>query len=1099
MQRTNYKRLERGLSWVVFAISAIVYWITMEKSASVWDCPEFIITYNKLEVGHPPGAPFYMLVYNVFAQLFPGHPDWIATAGNALSGLLSGLTILLLFRTISHLIRRAYILRNASWREEVEVPTDYAWIALGSALVGSLTYAFTDTFWYSAVEAEVYSFSSFFTALVFYLILKWEETRNPIKEDRWLLLIAYLMGLSVGVHLLNLLTIPAMSLVYYFKRSEKPTWKGGIGAVLISFLLIAVVLFGIVPGAPEVAGYFDLFFVNTLGLSYNSGLICYVILLAVVIGLTIAASMRRPVPMTRLKVGFLATCILLGIPFMGSGWVIPAIVIAALIWYLWYYKRVDVHRLAQMTMAMGLFFIGLSTYGVILVRANSDIPMNQNTPEDVFALRYYLSREQYGSTPLIYGQTYASLPEYDAHGHPVTKTKVTYARVNKLSPDDPDHYERQESKSLVYRKDMQMFFPRMYSNMMPHFQQGYEIWGDVTGKTKTVNQAGRPETVTLPTFGENLRYFFDYQLNYMYWRYFMWNFSGRQNDIQGQGELTKGNWITGIPFIDGLFLGPQKDLPSFVTDNAGHNRYFMLPLILGLLGLIAQLLSGRRRNRENFWIILMLFFMTGIAIVLYLNQTPYQVRERDYAYAGSFYAFSIWIGCGVYGLYDLITKGSSRERKGLAIGLTVACLLVPTLVAAQNWDDHDRSGRRLAADSGNNYLNSCDPGGIIYCNGDNDTFPLWYAQEVEGVRRDLKVCNSSYLQADWYIEQMKTQSYDAEPMPITWGLKEYGGDKRGIAYVVPVMKDTLQLRHALDFIASDDPSTRDIPGIVQKVDYLPSTKITLDYDPERLISEGLLYPSDTAYIREPRTLYDFEGKTYLGKEELVSYDMLEANKWERPVYFCITVGESNRMGLTPYFRQTGMAYQVLPFRTKGTSAEIDVERMYTNVMEKFKWAGADVPGTYMDENARRMIETYRSMIFAPLAQGLLAQGDTIRAREVLERSQTAILDEVVPHEASSLPLVDALYGAGMTKEAEAISTTMLERQLRDLDWYFRLSDRDFITAIPEIEREIIVAEELMRLNRAHGSGLEAKYGKQCDYYSKTYLQIYNQLTAVPER
>ena len=1087
------------MSWLVFAISAIVYWVTMEKSASVWDCPEFITTFHKLEVGHPPGAPFYMLAYNAFAELFPAHGDWIAIASNALSGLLSGLTILLLFRTISHLIRRSFILRTASWREEAEIPADYAWIALGSALVGSLTYAFTDTFWYSAVESEVYAFSSFFTALVFYLILKWEETRNPIKEDRWLLLTAYLMGLSVGVHLLNLLAIPAMALVYYFKRTEKATWKGGLVATLLSFVLVAVILFGIIPGVPEVAGYFDLFFVNTLGLSYNSGLICYVLVLALVMGLTVYASMRRPVPMTLLRVGFLSTCILLGIPFMGSGWIVPIIVIAALVWYLWYSKRTDAHRLAHLTMAMGLLFAGISTYGVILVRANSDIPMNQNTPADVFALRYYLSREQYGSTPLIYGQTYASLPEYDAQGRPVTTTKVTYARTNKLSPDDPDHYERQESSSLVYRSDMKMLFPRVYSNMMPHFKQGYEIWGEVKGETKTVNQAGKAETVTLPTFGENLRYFFSYQLNYMYWRYFLWNFSGRQNDIQGQGELTKGNWITGIPFIDGIFLGPQKDLPSFVTDNPGHNRYFMLPLILGLLGLIAQLLSRRERSRQNFWIILSLFFMTGIAIVLYVNQTPYQVRERDYSYAGSFYAFSIWIGCGVFGLYDLITGERSRKKSGLALGLTAICLLVPTLVAWQNWDDHDRSGRRLAADTGNNYLNSCEPNGIIYCNGDNDTFPLWYAQEVEGVRTDLKVCNSSYLQADWYIEQMKKQTYEAAPMPITWGLKEYGGDKRGIAYVVPVMRDTLELRHALDFIGSDDPSTKDIPGIVQKVDYLPSTKVALPYDPADLIQRGVLYPSDTAYIKEPVTLYDFSGKNYLGKEELVSYDMIEANKWKRPIYFCITVGESNRMGLTPYFRQTGMAYQVLPIRTKGTSSEVDVERMYTNVMERFRWAGADHAGTYMDENARRMLETYRSMIFAPLAKGLVARGDSIRAREVLERSKTAILDEVVPHGASSLPLVGAFYDAGMTGDAEEITSLMLDRSLRDLDWYFRLNDRDFITCMPEIEREIIVAEELMRLNRAHGSGLETKYGKDCDYYSKAYLQIYNQLSGATQQ
>ncbi|MDO5035770.1 MAG: DUF2723 domain-containing protein [Porphyromonas sp.] len=1093
----RYKRWERLGGWLIFLFSTIVYLLTMEKSSGLWDNPEFITTFHKLEVGHPPGAPFYMLVYNFFSHFFPQHGDWIAIAANTASGIISGITVMILFRTIAHLIRRGDMLYKSEgsvWEVQRVIPKDRAVLYLGGALVGSFLYAFTDTFWYNAVEAEVYSFSSCFTALVFYLMLKWEEQADEEGVDRWLLLIAYLMGLSVGVHLLNLLAIPAMALIYYFRKYEEQTLKGALLAILISFGIIAILMFGILQGVPQVAGWFDLLFVNTLGLPYNTGLAFYVVVLLLLLGGTIYLAISRPVRVGALQISFLLSVVLIGIPFMGNGWVLPTLIITGLTLYLFKAKSLDLHVLGLSAASMLLFFVGLSTYGVTLIRANSDIPMNQNTPSDVFSLRYYLSREQYGNTPLIYGQTYASLPKYDEYGKAVTKKSTTYKRVAKTTPEEKDRYVKVTSESIQYRDDMKMFFPRVYSAMMPHHKQGYEIWGNVEGRSVTVNDRGEMRTVVLPTFGENLRYFFTYQVNYMYWRYFLWNFSGRQNDLHGQGELTKGNAITGIPFIDALFLGSQDNLPSDITNNKGHNRYFMLPLILGVIGLIGQI-YGSRRNRQNFWVILMLFFMTGLAIVLYLNQPPFQVRERDYAYAGSFYAFAIWIGFAVPVLYDLIARRKEAWRKPIvALIVTLICLPVPVLVLAENYDDHNRHGRRLTIDTGNNYLESCEPGSIIFCNGDNDTFPLWYAQEVEGVRTDVKVANTSYLQADWYIEQMKRPTYDAQPLPITWGMKEYGGDKRSVVYIVPQIKDTIPARVALDFAASDDPALRKLPQVAQLIDYIPGEFFSVKYDTQELIERGILYPSDTALVQNnEQMVFDFSSKSYLGKQELAIMDMLENSKFERPVYYCITVADTEHLKMTDNFRQTGMVYQVLPFNVKGTGTEIDTERMYRNVTERFKWGGADVEGVYFDENSRNMLEAYRSKIFAPLASSLLAEGDTVRAKEILALAETAIRPDVVPHSVTSIPLIGAHYDAGDIAGAEKTSRTIMEKNLEYLRWYFSLNPKLLLSSLRDLESHLIVCSELLRYNKAYDGKLGEVYEEEVDQFSRLHYAIYREL------
>lgn len=1092
MTQSRYKMWERLLGGVVFLIATTTYLFTMEKSASVWDNPEFISTFSQMEVGHPPGAPFYMLFYNFLSHFYPSGGEGIAIAANSISALLSGLTIMLLFLTITHLIRRSYYLRD-TWRSPTTIPLDRALVFLGGGLVGALMYAFTDTFWYSAVEAEVYSFSSFFTALVFYLILKWEEQADDLHSDRWILLIAYLMGLSVGVHLLNLLAIPAMAVIYYYRRHQKTSWQGVVKAILMSFGLIAIMMFGVLQGAPEVGGYFDLFFVNTLGMPFNTGLVFYILLLLTILGVTYYHTIRRPVQENKLRVLFLLSVILIGIPFVGSSWWMPLLIIGLVVAYLFFYaKRLPIHTLSVSTMGMFLFFIGMSTYGVILIRANSDIPMNQNNPSDAFSLRYYLSREQYGSTPLIYGQTYASLPEYEANGKARTTKTVTYRRAQKSNPTDKDRYMKVEGDQVVYRSDMKMFFPRMYSNMMPHYKDGYEFWGDVKGRSMNVNDRGESRTVVVPTFGENLKYFFNYQVNYMYWRYFLWNFSGRQNDLQGQGEIHKGNWITGIKFLDSLVLGPQENLPDIISENKGYNRYFMLPLILGLFGLVAQL-YGSRRNKQSFLAILMFFFMTGLAIVLYVNQPPFQVRERDYSYAGSFYAFSIWIGFAVPALYGILSRGK-KKSPALVGGITALGLGVVALVFSQNLDDHNRDGRSLASDFGNNYLESCDENAIILCNGDNDTFPLWYVQDVEGVRRDIKVCNTTYLQADWYIDQMKRNSYTENALPITWGPKEYGGEKRLVAYVLPQMKDTIPLRLGLDFIASDDPDTRRVQGIADALDYLPAQYVSFPYDVDALISNGTLYPSDTAYVGDQKMHFDFSKKYYLGRHELALLDMMEANRFERPMYYAITVGEDQRLGLTPKFRQTGMAYQIMPFETRGTGTEIDTEKMYQNVMTKFRWGGADIPGTYFDENSRRLVETYRSAVFGPLASALVAKGDTKRAKDVLDLCEKVILEENIPHSISSLPLVTAYYDMNDIAKAEEISIKIMEEKLRELNWFFSLKPQELVGALQDIQNDVLVCSELLRYNEAYKGSMSSVYGDDVKMYKDSFLTIHKMIS-----
>ena len=782
----QFRLVDNLMGWITFAIAAFVYCSTIEPTASFWDCPEFITTAYKLEVGHPPGAPFFMLTANLFTQ-FVNDPALVARMVNTMSALFSAACIMFLFWSISHLGRKL-LGENGQLKNVAQLITVEA-----SALTGALVYTFSDTFWFSAVEGEVYAYSSLFTAVVFWLMLKWEDHADEAGSDRWLILIAYLTGLSIGVHLLNLLCVPALVLVYYYKKAKNPSLKGALLSVAGSGALIAAVLYGIVPGIVKVGGWFELLFVNQLNCPFNTGLIIYIFLLVGIVLWSIWETRRQKSRM-RMNVSYLLSVGMLGIPFYGYGIssiVLGIVILAALFVLLRFQKDgksfVSARLMNTSLLCMLMIMIGYSSYAVIVIRSSANTPMDQNSPEDIFTLGTYLSREQYGDRPLLYGQAYTSQVQLRVDGNycvPVSKQKApVYQRKEKASPEEPDRYEIQRyNQEYVYQQNM--FFPRMYSNS---HASAYESWmGGVTGISKNYERCGEMITVKMPTMLENIRFFLSYQVNFMYWRYFMWNFAGRQNDIQGNGEWEHGNWLTGIPFLDNMRLGDQSKLPSDLRDNKGHNVFYCLPLLLGLLGLFWQLFRNTPENRnegeKQFGIVFFLFFMTGLAIVIYLNQTPMQPRERDYAYAGSFYAFAIWVGLGVAAIADYLQKLLKNEK--FCAVLSCLCVLVPLQMASQTWDDHDRSGRYTCRDFGRNYLQTLSQGNnpIIFTNGDNDTFPLWYAQETEEFRTDARVCNLSYLQTDWYIDQMKRPAYDSPAVPIHWSRLQYvAGTREGIS------------------------------------------------------------------------------------------------------------------------------------------------------------------------------------------------------------------------------------------------------------------------------------------------------------------------------
>lgn len=1076
----KYKLVNNVLGWITFLIASTVYLMTIEPTGSFWDCGEFITSAFKLEVGHPPGAPFFMLVANLFTHFASGTAE-VGKMVNVMSALFSGLTILFLFWSITHLARKIIL-------TDGEAPNISQLIRImGCGLVGAFVYTFSDTFWFSAVEGEVYAFSSLFTATVFWLILKWEDSADSPHADRWIVLIAYLMGLSIGVHLLNLLCIPAIVLVYYYKKFPNPTMKGTLIAILISFAIVALMMYGVVQGLVEICGWFELLFVNVLGMPYNSGVYIYAILIAGVLAWAIWETMRDEIHPGRMKVAFILSIVLLGIPFIGNGYVLGILLILALSYYLFKAKNLNIKLLNTTLLSLMVIVVGYSSYALILIRATADTPMNQNTPSDIFTLRTYLAREQYGDTPLLYGQTFASEVKRESQGGmcaAVTKDgNPVWSRVIKKDKNEKDRYyiSRRDLK-YEYVDELNMLFPRMYSVDSKHMG-AYKEWSGFKGEPVRYERCGEWKTVQKPTFAENIRFFFSYQLNFMYWRYFMWNFSGRQNDIQGNGEVMNGNWITGIKFIDEVLVGPQDNMPDDIANNKGHNVYYMLPLLLGVIGLLYQAYAGKR-GIQSFWVTFFLFFMTGIAIVLYLNQTPYQPRERDYAYAGSFYAFCIWVGFGVASIAKALEKYLKAPGLVASAVATLAALVVPVQMASQNWDDHDRSGRYIARDFGSNYLESCAPNAVIFTNGDNDTFPLWYAQEVEGIRTDVRVCNTSYLQTDWYIDQMKRQAYNSDPLPISWERADYVQGTRDVAYVMDRMEgQPAELGAALEFVRSNDPKTKQIPGYGESIDYIPAKTLVYNVDSAAALASGTVRPEDASKIL-PQMSIDLSQKTILGKQELIILDMLRTNNWKRPIYYAITVSPDQFAGLDPYFQQTGLTYQVVPLPAKDEPLSVNSDRMYDNLMNKFKWGGIDQPGVYLDENVMRMCKSYRMALFGRLAESLINENKKDKALAVLDKSVEVLKNVTMDY--TGLSIAEMYYVLGQKEKAEKIYDQIAGYSIRNIDWFFRLNPTQRASVQRELRQDLAVLQEIIRTSNKYNPEYGKKFHKEFEIFSQKY-------------
>ena len=1011
----NFKLWNVILGWFVFAIAAVTYLMTMEPTASFWDCGEFIVSAHKLDVGHPPGAPFFMLLGHFFS-LFASDTAHVAMCVNALSALASALTILFLFWTITALGRKLVSTANC------QLSTAQGIALLGAGLVGSLAYTFSDTFWFSAVEGEVYALSSLFTAVVFWLILKWDEHADEEGSDKWLILIAYLMGLSIGTHLLNLLTIPAIVLVYYFRRHEF-SWKGVCGAFGISVAILAIILYGIIPGVPTIAGWFELLFTNTLGCPFNTGLAVYLVLMAAALVWAIWESYcvieQETTINTRTIISFVLAMALAGVPFIKESAVVGIVLIITMLVVLFLKKEVIPARwLNTIAMMVTVVIIGYASYAAIVIRSNADTPMDQNSPDNVFSLKYYLNREQYGDTPLFYGQTYNAPVKLEVKGNmciPVeTKGHAQYAPAPKVEGEKDRYVITGYKSGYEYMEDFKMLFPRMHSGQAHHVE-AYKSWAEIKGKKIRYEYCGQTKTDYCPTFGENLRFFFRYQVNFMYWRYFMWNFAGRQNDLQSSGELTKGNWISGIPFIDNLMLGDQSKLPTELRENKGHNVYYFLPLILGVIAIFWQL--GKRNNQgknkegyRSFAIVFLLFFLTGLAIVVYLNQTPYQPRERDYAYAGSFYAFCIWIGLGVMAIIDMLNNVIKNEkaRTAAAAVAVLVTLLVPAQMASQNWDDHDRSNRYAARDFGANYLKSCDKEAIIFCNGDNDTFPLWYNLEVEQERDDVRACNLSYLQTDWYIDQMKRPYYNSPGLPISWEYKDYMPGKNEIAWVENRLNAPLEVKKAFQFLLSDDPRTK---------------------------RDGDSYiPTDQLYVLSPDgQQIMFKKARRFTRSEMMVMEMLSTNQWKRPMYFAVTIGEDYHLGLNPYLELTGMAYRITPERSKDGKPRVNTEVMYDNMLHKFKYGNMNVPGIYIDENTMRMCRTHR-MMFCQLAEALYYEGKHDKALEVLDFAEEVLPGYNVNYDYTSGTMAALYYAMDDMEKGNAIMSALADNCVEYMEW-----------------------------------------------------------------
>ncbi|SDB87268.1 glycosyltransferase family 117 protein [Williamwhitmania taraxaci] len=1030
------------VGWVIFAIASITYLLTIEPTTSYWDCGEFIATAFKLEVGHPPGAPLFMILGRV-ASLFAPDPTLVPAMINSMSALASGFTILFLFWTITHLARKIVLKGD-------EEPTLWQLVSIiGSGVVGALAFTFSDSFWFSAVEAEVYALSSLFTAIAFWAILKWENEADQPRANRWIIFIAYMMGLSIGVHLLNLLTIPALVFVYYFKKFKISPW-GIVGAASLSVVILGGILYGIIPWVVKIAAGFDLFFVNSLGLPFNFGAIFYAILL-----------------------------------------------ISLLIWGVYYTHKKGKVIANTIVLAISVIIIGYSSFAMIVIRSSANPPIDEGSPDNVYSLLHYLNREQYGDRPLFKGQFY-NAPAINS------EERTSYIPIN------GKYVESYLGSDYTFDPRFTTIFPRMYSSQKEHVQE-YISWANITGTPISVDNGEKAQTVYRPTFGENLTFFLRYQVDFMYFRYFMWNFAGRQNDIQSSGEPNNGNWISGINAIDSYRLGPQENLPESMKNSKSRNVYYLLPLLLGFIGLYFQF----KKTKNDFGVVMMLFILTGLAIVIYLNQTPLQPRERDYAYTGSFYAFAIWIGLGVLGIAELIGKILKNRAVAVTSSIIICMLAVPTVMAFQNWDDHDRSNRYTAHDFAANYLNSCAPNAILFTNGDNDTFPLWYAQEVEGIRTDVRIVNLSLLGTDWYIGQMKRQLYYTQPgppdkssinpemnqkqlfeskaVPFSLPFEKYVQGTNEMIPVIEKVKGFFDVKDIVGFIASKDEATKVQTRSGEVLDYIPTRNLAIKVDVDKVIKNGTVRPEDRDLVDSILSFTLPEKKDYLNKPEMMVLDMLAHFNWDRPIYFVSPASDVD-LGLQQYLQLDGFAYRLVPIRTKPADfmsvGRIDTDTLYNKYMNKFTWGGLGNPKTYIDYNNVRTVQVVRlRKNFSRLADALSAQGKYDSARVVMTRCIEITPNYQIPYEIYTLDNIRSMYLAKDPKSANTITKEFAKIASDNLAYIMTLSPRYKNLYDYQVQLNLHYYTEMSRMAREFGqTELADKLEKEFQSRFSSYMQ-----------
>jgi tetratricopeptide (TPR) repeat protein len=1017
----TYKRLNNLLGWAVFTIASAVYILTSEPTASFWDCGEYIATGFKLQVGHPPGAPLFQMLARFFSLFAMGDKLLVAQMVNTMSALASGFTIMFLFWSITHLTRKLL-------PKGTEITGGSLIAVIGSGMVGALAYTFSDSFWFSAVEGEVYALSSFFTAIVVWAILRWEEDADNPGSFRWLILIAYLMGLSIGVHLLNLLAIPAITLVYYFRKTEVPKLKGVFLALVLSFMILAGIMFGIIPWLVKLAGLSELLFVNGLGLPFNTGTVIYFIALITGIVWALKYSVKR--------------------------------------------KRVVMHTII---LSFTFILIGYSSFLMLVIRANTNTPINENRPDNAVNLLSYLNRDQYGSWPLWSGQYYNAPVSSFKDGNPVYMKDA--ARGKYVVKD----YNKRSIP--VFDPRFTTLFPRMWSSAEKVYADQYKSWGKVKGVPVEVDgDGGKKETLMKPTFSENLRFFFSYQIQFMYFRYFMWNFAGRQNDNQGLGDNLDGNWISGISFIDDNRLGPQSGLPES-RENKAHNVFFLLPFILGLVGIYFHI----NRNYQDSIIVALLFLMTGLAIVVYLNQYSPQPRERDYAFAASFYAFAIWIGLGVFALAEWLGKRLNPRLSALVVTL-VCLLLVPGLMAKEGWNDHDRSGRYTATAIGKNYLASCAPNAILFTLGDNDTFPLWYAQEVEGFRTDVRVVNLSYLGTDWYISQMSRRVYDSDPVPFSLPENLYQSGAHDITYLMAEgeTKEYIELKDIFDLLKTDETKLKfDAEG--GTYDYFPTRDFKITVDKAAVLSSGTLPRSMIDSIADT-IRFSIKGRVIM-KNQLMVLDLLAHNNWQRPVYFSITTGKEAYLGLEDYLQLEGLAYRLVPVKKTVADDQIGTVNstiLYDSYMNKFTWGGMDNPKVYLDETNRRLIMNFRSN-FGILAKALVNENKKDSAVAVCDRCLQVIPDASIHYNFSLLPLAEVYYKAGAIEKGDKLFIRLTELYSQNLVYYFRFPEDKAAQTDTDRQQALAVLQHINREADKYGrKEISAKAKGYFDQYFELY-------------